>query len=165
VILAAFVVLGGGALAAQQVFATPPHDHGAHSHAPDLDPCTLVTEAEAEAIIGPVLPPTSGGMTVVSDQVVCQMTLEGDTRFSANIGFANFDVDGKFRGFAQRFPAVTDAVPDLGDEAVWVETFRIVLVKADGELITVQLSDVFADPAVVKDQAVRLARVALEGAG
>ncbi len=165
VLLAALVLVGGVAFAAQRVFAADAHDHGSHSHTPHLDPCTLVTEAQAERIVGPVLEPREGGLGVVSDQVVCQMNLERDARWSANIGFADFDAEAKYRGFATRFPGVSEEVEGLGDEAVWIDVFRLVLVRVDDELITVQHSDVVTDPAVVKDQAIHLARLAAEARG
>lgn len=172
-LLLVLVVLGGGTYAATNVLAADDsaqdaHDHSTHDHAvdghlPALNPCTFVTAAEVEAVVGAVTAPAEGGVGVVSDQRVCTMNLERDTRFMVTVGFTDFEAAGKYRGFAGRFPGVAEQLADLGDDAVYIETFRLALVRVGDELVTVQLSDVFAEPADVRDQAIRLARLAVDG--
>lgn len=168
VVLAGLVALGllaGGLYLTQRTDskATPEaaHDHDTHDHTPTLDPCTLVTKAEAEAVLGPVLNPRVGGLGVVEDQQLCTLPLERDPRFSASVGFLQFDGASKYRGLALGFGATPEPLAGLGDEAVWLEPVRLVVVRLGDQLLTVQMSDVFEEVAASKEKAAKVARIAV----
>ena len=161
-LLAAVVLAGAGAFAAQRVLATEPHDHSSHSHAPDVDPCTLLPIQEVATVLGPVGEPFEGGTGVVTDQVVCVVPLQREPRYGATVGYANFGVGPKYLGFARGFPGVTEAIEGVGDEAVWVKIFRVVVVRSGDKLVSVQMTDVFEDEAIAKDKATAVARIALD---
>ena len=145
----------------QTTTTTEVHDHSRHKQ-PEVNACRLITEGETENVIGPVTPPREGGLGVVEDQRVCVMTLERDIRFGAHVGFADHDVATKYDGLAGRFENVAESLPDLGEEAVWLEIFRVVLVRVDDELLSVQLSDANEAPASLREKAIKLAAIAVE---
>lgn len=161
-LVAVVAVAGVGGFIGQRVFAAEPHDHSSHSHAPDVDACSLVPENDAQRILGPVGELSGDGTGVVSDQAVCFIPLRENPRYGATVGYADFEVAPKYRGFAQGFPGVTEAIDGLGDQAVWVSIFRVAVVRAGDELVSVQMTDVFEDEAVARDKATNIARLVLD---
>lgn len=150
--------------------STTPHDHAAHRHDEaesinaTVDPCRLVTQAEASAVLGPVSllsedHPTAIG--VVSGQRVCALALERDSGMGANIGLTDSAAAGKFDGMQAKLGALGVEIPEMGDRAIWFETFRLLLVLDDDDLLSVQLKEPTMDFAAQKDQAIRLGRIAV----
>lgn len=158
----------GGAQSATT--ATTLHDHGdgAHDHAdgedlrPKIDPCGLVRKAEVAQVLGPVAAAKeAGAVAVVADQRVCGFNLQRG-EFGANVGVTDVGAATKFESLRGRFPSAVREVPDLGDRAVWIEAFQLLLVLEGQSLLTVQMTEVAAEVATTEANAIKLAKVAVD---
>jgi len=134
-------------------------------HKPKLDPCTLVTRAEAEVVLGPVGLPREGTDPILGtteDQRVCVFSLERDPKVGANVGVADFEASTKFDSFHGLFSDRVEEISGLGEHAAWLAEFRVLLVLDHPELVSVQMTEVQEqDKALLRKKAIELATVAL----
>lgn len=147
---------------------TTAHDHSSHDHGepgsdyhrPEVNPCGLVTKADAGRILGPIASIEEGALGVVSDQRVCGMMLEADPRTGANLGVTDHEASRKFDALRQRFSIFAVEVPSDGDRAIWIKQFRLVLLQKGSNLITVQMTQPSGDATEMQTRAVDLANLA-----
>lgn len=135
---------------------------------PTTDPCTLVPQDEATAVLGPIGSATEDSpvaIGVVSNQRVCAINLASDPKLGVNVGLSDFDAARKFDNMRKRVGAGSVTVPDLGQQAQWYENFRMVLVLQGRDIISVQVRDIHQDPSIDKDRAVAMARIAVSHIG
>lgn len=139
------------------------HDHGTADLLPAIDPCSLVSGAEASTVIGDVAllaedDPIAVG--VVPDQRTCALTLAADPTRGVNIGFTDHDGKAKFADMEKKFPGFAAGVDGLADRAAWFERFRLLLVLDGDWLVSIQLRQPEADPDG-RDRAVTLGAMAV----
>lgn len=141
-------------------------DTEAATYKPDLDPCTLIPEDEAGRVLGSVADRRESDDPVyatTADQRVCVLLGERDPRVGVNIGYADFGAAAKLDHFYNVMGDQAELVDGVGDRAVWVESFRVLLVLDGTGLVSVQMTDVHEpDKSVLKQQALQLAAVALD---
>lgn len=127
------------------------------------DPCSLVTVAEAEAILGPVEEPSEGGAGVIFGQRACAFSL-ADGQPAANVAIMTRRTPDHFERFTaeieDKLGDELQPVAGLGDDARWFDRRRILLVLVGDEILTVQLMPPGGGPAA-RDRAVALAEAAV----
>lgn len=140
-----------------------------HEVTAEVSPCGLVSEAEAEAALGPIVAPHESdlaGWRLVPGQRVCLFLLESDAQAGAVLGVTSADASSKFDGIlndvsqaaSEASGTGVEEITGLGDRAVWVESFRLLVVLRQDTLFSVQVMALGEDKSLAKPKALQIGK-------